>query len=450
MRKIFILTGIFTGFMLAGILLASRRALPARSAESRLYIINMLSEDISVIDMRSDEVVSTIPIAGQGYNIALSPDGTSAYVTASGDSHTQHAVNSPRLKTIDMTAQAISAQFPLPISPLARISVAPDGKTAYIVTAGAAGKRNEDRGRVLFINLANGATLNTVQVGLNPLDSVMTPDGKKMYTADWASRSISVVDLSTARLQDTIPLGVNSTRSLAMRADGKKLYTILESPPQLAAGAMVQQNYSNVAQNLMAPTSNANIANNAAETRQQVVAPDDNLLCEIDTTDGRIEKYPFSGINPVYAMTLSPDNTVLYAYGREPLINYSGPQNIPAPQQSTGVRYNVYVVDLQQKQIIKRLGNFGYLSSLVVSADGKKLYLIGTPGDAVKEANIQARYQSSLSNTRHGPPQKDQMLQDLRQVQKTVTVVDAQTGKILKRITIGNLPQGFAVQQGAK
>jgi YVTN family beta-propeller protein len=64
------------------------------------------------------------------------------------------------------------------------------------------------------------------------------------------------------------------------------------------------------------------------------------------------------------------------------------------------------------------------------------LYLIGTDGDKKQEAVVQKNY-NSQSNTANQIPNT---INDLQQLNKTVTVIDPDTGKVIKVITVGAMP----------
>lgn len=431
----------------------------------RLYVVNALSQDISIIDMATDTVTGRIPLGIRGFHMAVTANGLSALVTAvpAAIPPTQQKAVFPQVLAIDLAHQRVAGVISADISPLASVHLHPNERQAFVVTAARPGNRNTERGRVLFLDLQQRKVVRTTHIGLNPLDSVMTADGRTLYTADWASRAISVVDLSSGALRDVIPLGLNPVRTLALRPDGKKLYAALDGIAQNAPAAAMNSN------------ANAAVANNATNfSQQQALVVDNNLLCEYDTTSGTTVRYSLGNLNPIYALALSPDGRYLYAYGR---VMSSEAQATPrrSPTQATSPAqqaetYDVIIFDLRQKQVVQHLGNFGYIATMTLSPDGKKLYLIGTPGDPATEAAVRSkssaqtqRLQNSvIANARNGSQtdggwntsaqttatQQDlnSLLTDLSLLPKTVTVLDVKSGKVVKSLTVGSLPQGYAVQ----
>src|SRR2546426_8703619 len=83
----------------AGLLLAAALVLGhARAdAETRVFVTNEKSDDVTVIDATTRKVVTTIPVGKRPRGVAVSPDGRRVYVTNS---------NSDRLSVIDTKSLA--------------------------------------------------------------------------------------------------------------------------------------------------------------------------------------------------------------------------------------------------------------------------------------------------------------------------------------------------------
>ena len=450
---------------ISGGLLLGALTLALAQAGGRLLVVNALSENLSVIDIAADKSLGSIPLGAHGYRVALSPDGHTAYVTATSEvtnaaqAGTRTAISSANLLIVDLIKSRVAGQIPLDISPLANVHVHPDGRTAFVVTAGPPGSRNLERGRVLFVDLPQRRVAQAVNIGLNPLDSVMTPDGRLLFTADWGSRSISVVDLANARLLDTIPLGMSAARTLAMRPDGEHVYAALETP--FIAYNNIQANA------FMAQTMNFTNSPGGGTT-----------IADIEVGTRKITQFPVEDLKSVIAIAVAPDGKRLYAYGTataQPLTIEQAPaQNNQARSQSKAVQppaqqqqiaapaetFVLLAIDPAKGRVVRRFGAYGYLSALAVSPDGKKLYLIGTPGDPAREAAVSrqvndrvrsANFGNDARNSKAGPSlpeSQDTMsgiLDDLRNLPKTLTVLDAGTGRPLKSLPLGSLPQGYGV-----
>ncbi|MHB9132221.1 MAG: YncE family protein [Armatimonadota bacterium] len=432
---------------IALVVLFSTVRIALASAPAYLYVVNSLSEDLSVIDVASDKVVATIPLGASGFRIAFSPARDKAYITATqriklpGEPRKAKDEQMTQLIVVDLQKRQPVCRIPLDLSPMANVHMSLDGQTAYVVTAAAQGSRNEKRGRVLYVDIQSGQITKTINIGLNPLDSVMSADGKRLYTTDWGSTSISVIDLPAGRLEDTFPLGAAPVRSLALSADGKHLYAVQERT--FTAPGMVPVNNTYLAQNTQ-----------VFNTQTSPAPADDDQLLEIDTTSGEIRRLHIDFLKVVYALALSPDESRLYIYGRT-----ITPANVTTESanatQSQAVRppadgYDLQVMDLRNRRVVSRYGNFGYLATITLTPDGKKLYLVGTPGEAHLEARVQSRNADGLRDIAFFAPGSvksngPRIIKDLSDLPKTVTILDAATGKRLGSTTVGSLPQGAEI-----
>src|SRR5256885_13710054 len=94
----------------AGLLLAAALVLGhARAdAETRVFVTNEKSDDVTVIDATTRKVVTTIPVGKRPRGVAVSPDGRRVYVTNS---------NSDSLSVIDTKSLAVLRTVPAGLDP---------------------------------------------------------------------------------------------------------------------------------------------------------------------------------------------------------------------------------------------------------------------------------------------------------------------------------------------
>src|SRR2546426_6956690 len=89
----------------AGLLLATALVLghAGADAETRVFVTNEKSDDVTVIDATTRKVVTTIPVGKRPRGVAVSPDGRRVYVTNS---------NSDSLSVIDTKSLAVLRTVP--------------------------------------------------------------------------------------------------------------------------------------------------------------------------------------------------------------------------------------------------------------------------------------------------------------------------------------------------
>lgn len=141
---------------------------------TRAYVTNIdQANSVSVIDTVTNTVVATIPIAGP-FGVAITPDGTHAYVTNVGSN------------------------------------------------------------TVSVINTATNTVATTIAVGSSPEGVAITPDGARAYVTNNTSNTVSVIDTATNAVVMTIPVGSSpaGVATSAMASSG----TPLSMGPQAMEG----------------------------------------------------------------------------------------------------------------------------------------------------------------------------------------------------------------------
>lgn len=118
----------------------------------RIYVVNRDSDNVSVIDTATNQVIDTIAVGDRPEGIAITPDGSRAYVAVFVDAF------SGRLEVIDTTTNTVTGS--------------------------------------IFLNGRNG-----------PKEIAITPDGTRAYVTFEADRVVSVIALATNRIVQTIEIG---------------------------------------------------------------------------------------------------------------------------------------------------------------------------------------------------------------------------------------------------
>ncbi len=94
---------------------------------SKVYVTNLRSDSVSVIDSLTDSVTTTIPVGRNPFAIAITPDGKKAYVGNFGNLFEPGNT----VSVIDVETDTVVATVPVGINPGA-IAITPDGKKAYV------------------------------------------------------------------------------------------------------------------------------------------------------------------------------------------------------------------------------------------------------------------------------------------------------------------------------
>ena len=178
-------------------------------AQPFAYVVNWDSHDVSVIDTATDTVVG-LPIM-VGYvptAIAITPDGTRAYVTSSAED---------RVYIIDTATNTVSGlAIPVGNNPQG-IAITPDGSRAYVA--------NADDDTVSVIDTETNMVIGSpIPVERKPQDIAITPDGSRAYVSSGAGSDVYVIDIATNTVVDSPVSSGDSPADITITPDGKRAY----------------------------------------------------------------------------------------------------------------------------------------------------------------------------------------------------------------------------------
>jgi len=178
-------------------------------AQARGYVANFGSNSISVIDTSSNTVVSTVPVGSQPNGVAVTPDGTRAYVAnGGGDVWVISTSNNTVL------AKVVVGEYPT------AVAITPDGTRAYVTRA--------NGNSVSVIATSSNTVTATISVGTAPGGIAITPDGKSAYVTNVGTGSgpVSVIDTSSNTVTATVDLGNVAPVGVAVTPDGTRIYVL--------------------------------------------------------------------------------------------------------------------------------------------------------------------------------------------------------------------------------
>ena len=147
-----------------------------------LLVVNKGDRTLSIVDPESGKQLSAVPVGGiTGHEVAASPDGRTAWVPIYGDS----GVGSP----------------------------GSDGRTVTVID--------------LRSDLKSLATITSIDLGspTRPHCAIFGPKDGRLYVTAELTRSIEVIDQRTHKVVDSIPTGQPQSHMLAISSDGRRGYT---------------------------------------------------------------------------------------------------------------------------------------------------------------------------------------------------------------------------------
>jgi DNA-binding beta-propeller fold protein YncE len=180
----------------------------ASVGSTTLYVTDSNSGTVTPVDAMSRVVGTPIAVGSVPTDIAITPDGTTAYVANWGGTVTPVALDSN------------TAGTPIPIDgdPM-WIAITPDGAKAYVA--------NVNKGTVTPIELATNTPGSPINLGKSLTGIAITPDGSTAYVTRVDTNSVgSVIPIELATNTPGTAIPVAYPASIAIAPDGSTGYVV--------------------------------------------------------------------------------------------------------------------------------------------------------------------------------------------------------------------------------
>jgi len=189
---------------------------------TRVYTGNYSSNSVSVIDTATNTVADTILVGAGPQGIAVSPDGTRAYVACTGSP-------AAAVLVIDTAKNRVIGKIAVGSSPVG-VAVSPDGTRVYVAAS---------RQTVEVIDTATNTVTSEIAIPGSdtsyayPSGVTFSPDGNYVYVTGSGTNTVSVINAATNVITDTIaipcdgcqfPLLGRGPTGLAVSSDGSRVY----------------------------------------------------------------------------------------------------------------------------------------------------------------------------------------------------------------------------------
>jgi DNA-binding beta-propeller fold protein YncE len=181
----------------------------------QLAVVNQPERTLQLLDGPSGTVKMTARMGERPHEVELSPDGRYAYVPIYGDGAVgRPGTDGDAVEVVELATGRIKRIDTGRVRPH-DAKFGPDG--LLYVTA------ELDRA-VLAIDPATGRVVGRIPTGAAESHSLaISPDGRRAYTANVASGSISVLDLKRRRLNGMVPVALTIVARLGRGLDGMAL-----------------------------------------------------------------------------------------------------------------------------------------------------------------------------------------------------------------------------------
>ena len=157
---------------------------------SKAYVASYGSNNVYVINTATDAITATIPVSGSPWGMAISPDGNTVYATR--DQGGLFVINT----ATNTVTQTITAGVS---NDSTNVAISPDGLTAYVV--------NTASNNMQLIDLASGAVTQTISIPTpgDPFGLAFTKDGSKLYVANNLGTGGTLSEFAIPKIASTAP-----------------------------------------------------------------------------------------------------------------------------------------------------------------------------------------------------------------------------------------------------
>jgi DNA-binding beta-propeller fold protein YncE len=171
---------------------------------TKAYVAGNLSGDVALVDLEKSELERLLEVGQKPMGVAASPDGRWLYVAA---------CKSRKISRVDLKYEVVLDHFGAPLAATTNLAITPDG--SILLAAG-------DDDRLLLIDAETGRT-DKVKLPGDPAGVAVSPDGRTAYVACYEAGLVAVVDLASRALIDELPVGPGC---IDVATDGRRLYAV--------------------------------------------------------------------------------------------------------------------------------------------------------------------------------------------------------------------------------
>ncbi|MHC8361796.1 YVTN family beta-propeller repeat protein [Pseudomonas sp. LS2P72] len=288
--------------------------------------------------------VGSISVGSNPHGIAVSTDGTRAYVCNQG---------SDTVSVIDIATHRVLTDITVGKSP-AGVAVSPDGTRVYVC--------NSVSNTVSVIDTATDQVLTNISVGFNAIGIAFSPDGTRAYVGNMGSTTVSVIDTATYQVLTNIPVG-NYSYGIAVSPDGTRAY--VSNQGSTTVWVIDTATY-HVLTTIQVGDRPHGLAFSPDGTRVYVCNWVSNTVSVIDTATHRVTHIPV-GMNP-NEIAFSPDGTRAYV----------------------SILFNnmVSVIDTATYQVLTNIPVGKYPMGIAVSPEGSRAYVCNFNSNTVSVIGV--------------------------------------------------------------
>ena len=193
---------------------------------AKAYVTQWCETTVTPIDLTTNTAGTPIEVGPAPFDVAITPDGSTAYVTTGGSQAAQDA-----LVPIEVDSDTVGAAIPIGSAEnLGSVVITPDGSTAFVA--------REDVDTVVPVDLATRTAGTPIDVAADPVALALTPNGATLFVAHYQRVPNG---LGGDEAHDVTPIDV-ATRTALARNEARSSASISQNLPSLRRRAIASDN----------------------------------------------------------------------------------------------------------------------------------------------------------------------------------------------------------------
>ncbi|MFH0926418.1 MAG: YncE family protein [bacterium] len=181
------------------------------------YVSNKDSNNVSIVDRQSDEVLGVIAV-GKGPSAMVINPGRSRLYVANSLSNNISVIDTSNNEVVD---EIYNSQGSNPVD----LAISRAGDVLYVA--------NYDSNNITVVDTFSKSVLLTISVGQSPVRLALNPIQNELYVSNFNSNNISVIDTFSYKAISEIAVESNPY-GLAVSSDGEKIYVINNGSTKLS------------------------------------------------------------------------------------------------------------------------------------------------------------------------------------------------------------------------
>jgi YVTN family beta-propeller protein len=268
----------------------------------KLYVTNSAGNDVTVVDVATHKVLSTIVVGPAPHGIAVPASQDLVLITIEGGKQGE-------LVYLDPLTDKVLKRIPIGPAPN-QLAVTPDGKWAYIPV---------NDGHYEVVDVPAGKIVERIFTGGRPHNTLCSADGKRMYLAPMGTpKKVSIAEVSTHKIIAEVPFS-NVVRPVAITKDEKRLFANVDGLVGLEEADVPSRKMIHRVPAILAEEHKKV----GSRSHGLVLRPDEKEIWECDVEHHEVHVFDITGKTPkqiatipmggqVYWLTFSPDGKMAY------------------------------------------------------------------------------------------------------------------------------------------